>query len=150
MRARAGWPGFVEFDEVNGKVLTFSSDVNVYKVWSLAEPLTVLYSFSDRTIPQGIHEIKISPGIMLIVCNTQDETRMPLHLLSVETGETLRTLDQPIRRARFRGASPPARPLPTLPAPALPVRTRRGRPRLRDARAQAGRRWTSSSSSTRS
>ena len=35
------WPGFVEFDEVNGKVLTFSSDVNVYKVWSLAEPWKV-------------------------------------------------------------------------------------------------------------
>lgn len=55
------WPGFVEFDDVNGKVLTFSSDVNVYKVWSLPDPSQVLYSFSDQTIPEGISEIKISP-----------------------------------------------------------------------------------------
>lgn len=94
------WPGFVEFDDVNGKVLTFSSDVNVYKVWSLAEPSQVLYSFSDQTISEGICEIKISPGIMLIVCNKQEETSIPLHLLSIETGETLRSLRQPVRRGK--------------------------------------------------
>ena len=104
------WPGFVEFDDVNGKVLTFSSDVSVYKVWSLAIPNRVLYSFSDLPmpnlapthfpVPEGISEIKISPGIMLIVCNRHEETSIPLRLLSIESGETLRVVKQPIRRGK--------------------------------------------------
>ena len=104
------WPGFVEFDDVNGKVLTFSSDVSVYKVWSLAVPNRVLYSFSDLPmpnlapthfpVPEGISEIKISPGIMLIVCNRHEETSIPLRLLSIESGETLRVVKQPIRRGK--------------------------------------------------
>ena len=67
---------------------------------AFARHLQVLYSFSDQTISEGIFEIKISPGIMLIVCNKVDETSIPLHLLSIETGETLRTLKQPIKRGK--------------------------------------------------
>ena len=54
------WPGFVEFDDVNGKVLTYSAQDNTYKVWSMLEPAEALYAFSERTIPEGIQEIKIS------------------------------------------------------------------------------------------
>lgn len=93
------WPGFVEFDDVNGKVLTYSADQSVYKAWSLADPSKVLYSFSQSSVPpSGIEEVKISPGIMLLVCKyTQDDTSIPLRVLSVETGEVLRELRQPIR-----------------------------------------------------
>ena len=62
------WPGFVEFDDVNGKVLTFSADCSTYKVWSMVDPSIVLYEFKEDSVATGISEIKISPGIMLLVC----------------------------------------------------------------------------------
>lgn len=61
------WPGFVEFDDVNGKVLTYSATNKVYKVWDLVN-YNLLYSISDK----GIQEIKISPGIMLLIYNRKD------------------------------------------------------------------------------
>jgi hypothetical protein len=40
-------------------------------------------------------------GIMLIVCNrSADEASIPLRLLSIETGETLRTMRQPLKRGK--------------------------------------------------
>lgn len=89
------WPGFVEFDDVNAKILTFSSTDSQYKVWSMAQPRRMLYGFSSRLYAEGILEVKISPGIMLLVC-AQESTRLLLRVLSVETGECLRTLYQPI------------------------------------------------------
>lgn len=56
------WPGFVEFDDVNGKVLTFSAQDCIYKVWAMADPTKVLYQFREDCVPSGIAEIKISPG----------------------------------------------------------------------------------------
>jgi len=95
------WPGFVEFDDVNGKVLTFSADLSTYKVWSMADPTVVLYAFSDAQVPEGISEIKISPGIMLLVSDhTKAENHLPLRLLSIEDGTTLRSLKQPIKKDR--------------------------------------------------
>jgi hypothetical protein len=65
-------PGFVEFDEVNQKVLTFCAEARQYKVWSMAEPSKVLYHITDSRID----EIKISPGIMLLVlAKTQNYVR---------------------------------------------------------------------------
>jgi len=87
------WPGFVEFDDVNGKVVTYSADVSMYKVWQMSDPSRVLYSLDG----QRIDEIKISPGIMLLVLSREDSTgHVPLRLLSIETGETLVELEQPI------------------------------------------------------
>ncbi|CAI7791990.1 unnamed protein product, partial [Closterium sp. NIES-53] len=48
------WPGFVEFDDVNGKVLTYSADNGMYKVFDLRN-YTLLYSVPDS----NIQEIKI-------------------------------------------------------------------------------------------
>ncbi|MBA0601915.1 hypothetical protein Gorai_002118 [Gossypium raimondii] len=48
------WPGFVEFDDVNGKVLTYSAQDSIYKVFDLKN-YTMLYSISDR----NVQEIKI-------------------------------------------------------------------------------------------
>jgi hypothetical protein len=36
------WPGFVEFDDVNAKILTFSADNRRYSVWSMGEPTSIL------------------------------------------------------------------------------------------------------------
>jgi hypothetical protein len=48
------WPGFVEFDDVNGKVLTYSAQDRIYKVFDLKN-YTLLYSISD----ENVQEIKI-------------------------------------------------------------------------------------------
>ena len=86
------WPGFVEFDDVNSKVVTYSADCGLYKVWALSDPSKVLYQLAG----EHIDEIKISPGIMLVVLNRVVRTgHVPLKLLSIETGETLVELDQP-------------------------------------------------------
>ncbi|XXG77343.1 hypothetical protein AAC387_Pa08g1514 [Persea americana] len=84
------WPGFVEFDDVNGKVLTFSAQDSVYKVFDLKN-YTMLYSISDR----NVQEIKISPGIMLLIFGRAN-SHIPLKILSLEDGtenEKLHILD---------------------------------------------------------
>ncbi|MCI30684.1 hypothetical protein A2U01_0051895, partial [Trifolium medium] len=48
------WPGFVEFDDVNGKVLTYSAQDSIYKVFDLKN-YTLLYSVADK----NVQEIKI-------------------------------------------------------------------------------------------
>ncbi|KAG6388931.1 hypothetical protein SASPL_150368 [Salvia splendens] len=45
------WPGFVEFDDVNGKVLTYSVQDCIYKVFDLKN-YTMLYSISDKNVEE--------------------------------------------------------------------------------------------------
>ncbi|RVW30712.1 hypothetical protein CK203_109712 [Vitis vinifera] len=65
------WPGFVEFDDVNGKVLTYSAQDSIYKVFDLKN-YTMLYSISDK----HVQEIKIrdkqvlATGNWLVSCAT--------------------------------------------------------------------------------
>ena len=80
------WPGFVEFDDVNGKVLTYSAQDKAYKVWDLHN-YRPLYTIEDA----DIHEIKISPGIMLVIYHKKpDQNSIPLFIRSIETGEVLK------------------------------------------------------------
>jgi len=82
------WPGFVEFDDVNAKVLTFSAKDKAYKVWALRD-YSLLYSVLD----EEIHEIKISPGIMLIIFHRlrQGKDKISLEIRSMESGEVLKS-----------------------------------------------------------
>jgi len=80
------WPGFVEFDDVNGKVLTYNAQDHIYKVFDLKN-YNILYSISDK----DVQEIKISPGIMLLISEYYGKDYVPLKILSVETGEVLKT-----------------------------------------------------------
>lgn len=77
------WPGFVEFDDVNGKILTLSNGPPKYTVWSLEsyEPLFWLPASS-------IFEIKTSPGLLLVLFQ-RTPSLIPLKVLDIETGETL-------------------------------------------------------------
>lgn len=94
------WPGFVEFDDVNGKVLTYSATDKIYKIWDLVN-YTHMYSIEE----DGIQEIKISPGIMLLIYNRTDEDKnpsngtcsVPLKILSIETGKTLKSFNHKIK-----------------------------------------------------
>nr|XP_043616090.1 uncharacterized protein LOC122588007 [Erigeron canadensis] len=82
--------GFVEFDDVNAKVLIFSAQDRIYKVFNLKNYM-MLYSISD----ENIEEIKLSTGIMLLVYNkvSVHVTYVPLKILSIEDGTVLRTFD---------------------------------------------------------
>ncbi|KAJ9185517.1 hypothetical protein P3X46_005144 [Hevea brasiliensis] len=86
------WPGFVEFDDVNGKVLTYSAQDSVYKVFDLKN-YTMLYSISDK----HVQEIKISPGIMLLIFN-RASSHVPLKILSIEDGTVLKAFNHLLHR----------------------------------------------------
>ncbi|XP_078172221.1 uncharacterized protein LOC144566176 isoform X1 [Carex rostrata] len=79
------WPGFVEFDDVNGKVLTYSAQDGIYKVFDLKN-YNFLYQISDK----NVQEIKISPGIMLLIFE-RTPSYVPLQILSIEDGNILKT-----------------------------------------------------------
>ncbi|XP_047323083.1 uncharacterized protein LOC124926819 [Impatiens glandulifera] len=85
------WPGFVEFDDVNGKVLTYSAQDSLYKVFDLKN-YTMLYSISDK----NVQEIKISPGIMLLIFKAS--SHVPLKILSIEDGTVLKTFNHLLHR----------------------------------------------------
>ncbi|KAK9060994.1 hypothetical protein SSX86_018174 [Deinandra increscens subsp. villosa] len=86
------WPGFVEFDDVNGKVLTFSEEDSIYKVFDLKN-YTLLYSIPDK----NVQEIKISPGIMLLIFN-KSSGHVPLKILSIEDGTVLKSFNHLLHR----------------------------------------------------
>ncbi|KAK7294928.1 hypothetical protein RJT34_17827 [Clitoria ternatea] len=86
------WPGFVEFDDVNAKVLTYSAQDSIYKVFDLKN-YTMLYSISDR----NVQEIKISPGIMLLIFN-RTSGHIPLKILSIEDGTVLKAFNHLLHR----------------------------------------------------
>ncbi|CAL5056113.1 unnamed protein product [Urochloa decumbens] len=88
------YPGFVEFDDVNGKVLTFSAQDSTYKVFDLKN-YNFLYSICDK----NIQEIKISPGIMLVIYQ-KTNCHVPLTILSIEDGTPLKTFSQLLHRSR--------------------------------------------------
>ncbi|WJX82385.1 hypothetical protein P8452_65153 [Trifolium repens] len=86
------WPGFVEFDDVNAKVLTYSAQDSIYKVFDLKN-YTMLYSISDR----NVQEIKISPGIMLLIFN-RATGHIPLKIISIEDGTVLKAFNHLLHR----------------------------------------------------
>lgn len=86
------WPGFVEFDDVNGKVLTYSAQDSIYKVFDLKN-YSMLYSVADK----NVQEIKISPGIMLLIY-TKTSSHVPLKILSIEDGTVLKSFNHLIHR----------------------------------------------------
>ncbi|KAI7749314.1 hypothetical protein M8C21_023649 [Ambrosia artemisiifolia] len=81
-----------EFDDVNGKVLTFSAQDSIYKVFDLKN-YTLLYSIPDK----NLQEIKISPGIMLLIYN-QSSGHVPLKILSIEDGTVLKSFNHLLHR----------------------------------------------------
>lgn len=88
------WPGFVEFDDVNGKVLTYSAQNRIYKVFDLKN-YNLIYSVADK----NISEIKISPGIMLLIYD-RVPSHVPLKILSIEDGTVLKAFNHMLRRTK--------------------------------------------------
>lgn len=88
------WPGFVEFDDVNNKILTFSAEDKKYKLWDLCT-YNHLYTLED----ERIHEIKISQGILLLIHDRQ-ESHLPIRIHNIDTGEKLKEFNHLVHRKR--------------------------------------------------
>lgn len=90
------WPGFVEFDDVNSKVLTFSAENRNYKVWDLTT-YKHLYTIHD----ERIFEVKISPGIMLLIHHrAESNSHIPLRIVDIESGITVKDFIHLLHRSR--------------------------------------------------
>lgn len=85
---RLKWPGFVEFDDVNRKVIMYyaNGEESVYRVYSM-ERYELLYEVAES----GVSEIKISPGILLIIFEP-GRNHIPMRIVDMESGENLRDL----------------------------------------------------------
>lgn len=88
------WPGFVEFDDVNSKVLTYSAQDQSFRVWDMTN-YEQLY-----TIPgENITEVKISPGIMLLI-HARQGSYVPLKIVSVEDGSVVKSFSHLLMRTK--------------------------------------------------
>lgn len=86
------WPGFVEFDDVNSKVLTYTAAEKAYKVYDLKN-YNKLYTVRES----NVKEIKISPGIMLLIFERL-QGHIPLKILSIEDGSVLKSFNHMLHR----------------------------------------------------
>ncbi|GLJ54580.1 hypothetical protein SUGI_1172420 [Cryptomeria japonica] len=77
----------LRLDPLNGKVLVFSAQDHIYKVFDLKN-YTLLYSISDKEI----EEIKITSGIVLLKSKRSAcGSILPLRILSLEDGKVLKS-----------------------------------------------------------
>jgi hypothetical protein len=88
------WPGFVEFDDVNKKVLTFSALTKRYKIWDLSN-YNLMYDMNNP----AIEEVKISPGIMLLILK-RHQSSCPMKIVAIDTGEVLQEFNHPLVRGQ--------------------------------------------------
>ena len=88
------WPGFVEFDDVNSKVLTYSAQDQAFRVWGM-----VNYEHLYTIQGDDVTEIKISPGIMLLIHSRQGGY-VPLKIVSIEDGTVLKSFNHLLHRTK--------------------------------------------------
>ena len=88
------YPGFVEFDDVNCKVLTYSAPDQAYRIWSMTN-----YELLFTLPGESITEVKISPGIMLCI-HARKGSYVPLRIVSIEDGTVLKDFNQLLLRAK--------------------------------------------------
>ena len=88
------WPGFIEFDDANGKIITFSADTHTYKVWEQRD-----YSFLYAIKDPNICEIKPGPGMLLVIYRRRSGY-VPFSLVDIETGTIVRTFNVWLHRSR--------------------------------------------------
>jgi hypothetical protein len=62
------WPDFVEFDELNGKIITKHSLEDSYRIWCLQS-----YALQFVIKEQNVAEFKICNGVMLLLHNYEND-----------------------------------------------------------------------------
>ena len=77
------WPDFVEFDELNSKIITKHSIEDSYRIWCLGT-----YTLQFVIKEQNVAEFKICNGVMLLLHNYIDD-QVPMTLIKVHSGEEL-------------------------------------------------------------
>mmetsp|Transcript_108 Transcript_108/g.84 ORF Transcript_108/g.84 Transcript_108/m.84 type:complete len:231 (+) Transcript_108:450-1142(+) len=77
------WPDFIEFDELNGKIVTKHTEQSSYRIWSL-ESYQLLYVLTHDYLA----EFKICNGVMLLMF-TPVMNSIPMTIVNVHTGEPL-------------------------------------------------------------
>jgi len=92
------WPGFVEFDDVNGVILTHSATNGSYKIWDM-ENYELLFTIVDDRNP-GISDIKISPGTLLLIYRRTFNSagHVKFQVINVRSGELLDEWTQLLHR----------------------------------------------------
>ena len=151
------WPGFVEFDDVNAKVLTYSAQDKAYRVWGMTN-YELLYTLPD----DDVTEIKMSPGIMLLI-HARQGGYVPLKIVAIHDGSTLKQFNHLLHRSKkvchangrppHAHAYPPARApwqLHCTPRPAFGPASAPWPARCGPNACCSAHRWILSSSSTRS
>jgi hypothetical protein len=78
------WPDFIEFDELNAKIITKHSTEDAYRIWSLAT-YHLQYVLKDDKIA----EFKICHGVMLLLYNIESAC-VPMALINVHTGMVIK------------------------------------------------------------
>eukprot|EP01116_Phalansterium_solitarium_P024278 TRINITY_DN8855_c0_g1_i1.p1 TRINITY_DN8855_c0_g1~~TRINITY_DN8855_c0_g1_i1.p1 ORF type:complete len:439 (-),score=15.22 TRINITY_DN8855_c0_g1_i1:342-1658(-) len=86
------FPGFVEFDDTNGVVLTYAAAERVYKFWRLHD-YSLLFEVSDPTV----QEVKLSAGMVLLV-HSKFGGQLPMSVLSVPDGKLIRSFHHGLHR----------------------------------------------------
>ena len=91
------YPDFIEFDELNAKIITKHSTEDAYRIWSLST-YQLQYVLKDDKIA----EFKICHGVMLLLYVIEANC-VPMALINVHTGKTLMkiTFDQTGREIEF-------------------------------------------------
>lgn len=84
------YPSFIEFDDVNDCVLTFSANRRCFKVWSLMD-YRLLLTIDDPLVT----EMKLSPGLALMIYE-RDTSAIQLRLLNVRSGKLMRCFFLPL------------------------------------------------------
>ncbi|CDW80358.1 transducin wd40 repeat-like superfamily protein [Stylonychia lemnae] len=81
------WPDFIEFDEINQKIITKHSQEEAYRVWSLAT-YQLQYVLKNETIA----EFKICNGVMLLLHQLENGS-IPMTMINIHTGEEIQKFE---------------------------------------------------------
>lgn len=84
------YPDFVEFDELNKKIVTRHAREDCFRVWSSHS-----YQLEYVIDEPGVEEFKICNGIMLLIfgSNYLASEGMKFRVINVHTGKTLHELN---------------------------------------------------------
>ena len=85
------WPGFVEFDEVSCRAVTFSAADRTYGIWELAN-FSLLFRLRDPEIA----EVKAAARNALLVVHRRKADAMRVQVLSIADGTSLLGSESPV------------------------------------------------------
>lgn len=77
------WPDFIEFDEMNAKIITRHSAEGSFRIWDLTT-----YKFLYRIQGMDYVEFKVCAGLILMLKDVKDKS-IEMSLLNVNTGQCI-------------------------------------------------------------